>query len=91
LDPECITYAIEALQPEDFYSPQNSIIFEVMKEAFMENIAIDSLIVHSKLSDSKKLESIGGNLYITDLMTSVFTSANVVNYIKIVKEKSLLR
>jgi replicative DNA helicase len=64
IDPESVTYAIESLDRDDFYNPANSIIFEAMKSLFMDNIAVDSLVVQNYLMSNKKLEAIGGNVYL---------------------------
>lgn len=43
------------------------------------------------IDDQKKLESIGGNIFLAGLMDSVFTSANIFQYAQIIKNKSILR
>ncbi len=62
-----------------------------MKRLFMEDAPIDLLTVSDELKNQKKLEAVGGNMYLSDIMTSVFTSAHVSRYISIVKDKSSLR
>jgi replicative DNA helicase len=64
IDPESVTYAIESLEPADFYNPANSIIFESMKELFMEDTALDSLTISDHLRNTKKFEAVGGNMYL---------------------------
>lgn len=91
IDAEAVTYAIEALEPADFYNPANSIIFESMKALFMEDVALDSLTIADHLKNAKKFEAVGGNIYLWDVMTAVYTSANIAHYVKIVKDKALLR
>lgn len=91
IDAESVTYAIEALEPSDFYNPANSIIFESMKALFMEDIALDAVTISGHLQSAKKFEAVGGNVYLWDVMTAVYTSANIAHYVKIVKDKALLR
>lgn len=64
IDPESVTYAIETLEPSDFYNPANSIIFESMKTLFMEDVALDSLTIADNLRNTKKIEAVGGNAYL---------------------------
>lgn len=64
IDAEAVTYAIEALEPADFYNPANSIIFESMKALFMEDVALDSLTIADHLKNAKKFEAVGGNIYL---------------------------
>lgn len=79
------------LTPEDFYEPANSITFAAMLDLYARNKPIDSLTVREVIDDQKKLDSIGGDAFLADLMTSVFTSANIYQYAQIVKNKSVLR
>lgn len=64
IDAESVTYAIEALEPSDFYNPANSIIFESMKALFMEDIALDAVTISGHLQSAKKFEAVGGNVYL---------------------------
>lgn len=79
------------LIPEDFYDPAHGIIYDAMLELFARGRPIDSLTVREVIDDAKKLESIGGDMYLAELMTSIFTSANIYQYAQIVKNKSILR
>lgn len=79
------------LAPEDFYEPAHSIVFWAMLDLYTRNKPIDSLTVREVIDDQKKLDSIGGDAFLADLMTSVFTSANIFQYAQIVKNKSVLR
>lgn len=91
LDHESITYAAELLDGEDFYTPSNAIIFDTMKRLFMQDSPIDVITVADDLKNQKKLEAVWWNTYLMDIMTAVFTSANVNRYVSIVKDKSTLR
>lgn len=62
-----------------------------MLDLFSRNRPIDSITVREVIDDQKQLESIGGNIFLAELMTSVFTSANIFQYAQIVKNKSVLR
>ena len=79
------------LVSEDFYDPAHSIVYAAMMDLFARNRPIDSITVREVIDDQKKLESIGGNVFLAELMNSVFTSANIFQYAQIVKNKSVLR
>lgn len=79
------------LSPEDFYDPSHAIVYSAMQDLYARNRPIDSITVREVIDDNKKLESIGGNPFLAELMTSVFTSANIFQYAQIVKNKSVLR
>lgn len=55
-----VAESVEILRPSDFYFPQNKEIFSVILDLFNENAAIDFITVSNKLSQSDKLEAVGG-------------------------------
>ena len=91
IDKEGIIHVANILTPADFYDPAHAIVFDAMLDLFARNRPIDSITVREVIDDQKKLESIGGNMFLADLMSAVFTSANIFQYAQIVKNKSILR
>ncbi len=91
IDKDGIIQIANLLIPEDFYDPAHSIIYAAMMDLFVRNRPIDSITVREVIDDQKKLESIGGDAILGDLMVQVFTSANIYQYAQIVKNKSVLR
>ena len=79
------------LSSDDFYNPAHAIVYSAMQDLYARNRPIDSITVREIIDDQKKLESIGGNPFLAELMTSVFSSANIFQYAQIVKNKSVLR
>jgi len=79
------------LTGEDFYDPAHSIVDSAMLDLYARNRPIDSITVREVIDDQKKLESIGGNVFLAELMASTFSSANIWQYAQIVKNKSVLR
>ena len=59
-----VAESVEILRPSDFYFPQNKEIFSVILDLFNENAAIDFITVSNKLSQSDKLEAVGGIAYL---------------------------
>ena len=62
-----------------------------MMDLYARNRPIDIITVREVIDDQKKLESIGGNMFLAWLTETVFTSANIFQYAQIVKNKSILR
>jgi replicative DNA helicase len=91
IDKDGMIHVANLLVPEDFYDPAHGIIFSAMIDLFARNRPIDSITVREVIDDQKKLESVGGNTYLAELMTNVFTSAHIFQYAQIVKNKSVLR
>ena len=90
-DSDAMSRAMERLQPEDFYQPANQEIFRTMQEMNRKHMPVDLLTVFTELNNRGTLEGIGGNGYLTQLISAVPTTANAGAYIDIVAEKSMLR
>ena len=90
-DREAIAAACEIVHGEDFYRPDNQIIFETMVELFNRSIPVDIVTLSDKLAEKGMLEQIGGRDKITDLAAQHYSSANIKRHAEIVAEKSILR
>lgn len=76
----------------DFYRDAHKKIFKAMR--FLkdkEQKPIDLVTLLDALKNTGELESVGGVSYLTTLVESTPTAANIVYYAKIVREKALLR
>ncbi|MDP8260586.1 MAG: replicative DNA helicase [Candidatus Gygaella obscura] len=91
IDKEAIPAALELLSTEFFYDNSHRKVFEAIVDLFNENRAVDILTLSSRLTEKNELEKIGGVSYLTKLVNSVPTSANVQYYARIVKQKGILR
>ncbi len=91
LDKEAIIKVADFLQPRDFYKENHQQIYESMIELFKKGEPIDLLSVSNRLKEKEKLEEIGGNSYLTELINFVPTAAHILNYAKIVQKKRILR
>lgn len=83
--------ASENLVMEDFYFDKNAKIFKVMTDLHEKNVAIDVTTVTNELNTKEWLVQTGGVEYLSEIVTSLATAANVDEYINIVHEKALLR
>lgn len=91
LDKHAITKALEILQPDSFYRDAHRCIYEAMLELFDRGEPVDLVTVTDALRKAGRLEQAGGVIYVTDLLNSVPTAANIEHYAKIVEEKATLR
>ncbi|MFL0810411.1 MAG: replicative DNA helicase [Agarilytica sp.] len=81
----------EVLSTKDFYVAKHSKIVAAMGDLVEREQPLDVVTVSEELNKRDELESVGGLDYIADLATQVPSSANVVAYAKIVRERSTLR
>jgi replicative DNA helicase len=88
---EAIHRAIETLQKDDFYRDAHRKIYEACLRLFERNEAIDLITLSNELQKHKELEEVGGASYLTYLVDSVPTAANITHYAKIVRDKAVLR
>ena len=91
IEPDSIPVATEILRSEDFYIEGHQIIFKVIVSLYERGELSDIITLNSKLKKLGKLEEIGGIAYLTTLVNTVPTAANIEYYAKIVAEKSFLR
>ncbi|MGE5558857.1 MAG: replicative DNA helicase [Bacillota bacterium] len=91
LDREAITKVCDLLRPEDFYREAHGIIYSILLALFEKGEPVDLVTVTEELRNSGDLEKAGGIPYLTSLVNSVPTSANVEYYARIVEEKAVLR
>ena len=91
IDLESVALAFEALKADDFYRPENKVIFSAMENLFELNKPIDVVTVCDMLSQNGTLDTIGSGEFISNLAISVPTTANIKYYIDIIKDKALLR
>ncbi len=91
LDKTSIAEAMEVLKAEDFYKNAHKVIFTSILDLYQKDIAVDIITLTESLKSNDKLDAAGGITYISELSGSVVSTANIQSYIKIVKDKALLR
>lgn len=79
------------LENTDFYHPQFGVIFQAIKDLYMEGQPFDIVTVSSKLNDHGKLERVGGQTALITICDEVGSAANVEYYAQMIKSKSMLR
>lgn len=91
LDNQAMNKVVEIIQAEDFYKESHRKIFASMIELDERSEAIDLITITNQLRIGNKLESVGGASYLTELLNSTPTAANVKQHARIVHEKAILR
>ena len=91
IDKSAIAQVAEKLTEDDFYREGHKIIYKSIFEMFKNDMAVDLVTLLEYLKSTDQLEKAGGVTYITEVSSSVPTTANLSSYIKIVEEKSILR
>jgi replicative DNA helicase len=89
--PRCIPDVIEMLHPEDFYLRQNREIFETIYSMFSYSQTIDPVTVLEQMRVQGVYDENTSRSYLLQLMEITPTAANVKEYAKIIRDKSLLR
>ena len=91
IDPRCIPEVIESLKPEDFYLRVNREIYETIYSMFNFSLTIDAITVLDHMRQNGVYNENTSRSYVLQLMEITPTAANVKEYVRIVKDKALLR
>lgn len=81
----------EELDTDMFISEPNRRIFDAIKSLHQSKIPLDSATVKNEIEKKGSINLIGGIEYLSEVIDSVITAANVDYYIDIVREKALRR
>jgi hypothetical protein len=90
-DHDAIARVVELLRPEDFYRDAHRRIYEAITDLFERGEPTDVITVTDRLREQRQLDDVGGASYVTSLLDSVPTAANVEYYARIVGRYSLRR
>ena len=90
IDPDCIKDVMDKLRPEDFYLRANRDIFETIYHMFVYSRPIDGVTVAGEMEKTGVYND-NTRDYLLQWMDVTPTSANVMEYVQIVLDKSLMR
>jgi len=82
---------METLTPEDFYREAHRRIYDTLIDLSERDEPADLITLTNELRKKDQLDAVGGASYVTSLIDSVVTAANIEYYAKIIKEKAILR
>ena len=91
LDDKLISKIVEEVNEDMFYDDRNKKLFQAIKSLHEQSIAIDVTTVSNELDKTKNFSAVGGIEYLTEVIDSVATAANLDYYINIIKEKAIVR
>ncbi len=91
LDPDKIRDVANSIKTEDFYHEHHRVIYEAMRELFLNNNTIDAVTLVEELVKSGTYDDAGGKSYVALLAQSVPSIANLNDYLRIIRDKALLR
>ena len=91
LTKKALEKGLENLNEESFYLDSHKKIFASIQELYNNNKSVDLTTVVEVLNNHGWLKQVGDIEYITEVIESVPTAANIDEYIKIMEDKYILR
>jgi len=91
LTKKALQKALELLNGSEFYLDNHAKIFECIKNIEARGSVVDLTTVADELNNRNWLKTIGDIEYLTEIIESVPSAANIDEYIKIVEDKAILR
>ncbi|MDO4963084.1 MAG: replicative DNA helicase [bacterium] len=91
LTKKALQKSLELLDGSEFYLDNHAKIFECIKSLDEKGSVVDLTTVADELNNRNWLKNIGDIDYLTEIIESVPSSANIDEYIKIVEDKAILR
>lgn len=91
LDPEALGRVLELLRPEAFYISAHQEIYRAAIALQAQGRPTDLMSVTSWLHDHEKLEKVGGQARLAELVDRTISAVNIDQYAQLVTEKYLRR
>ena len=90
VDPRTVSDVMEILKMEDFYMEANRLTYEAIQKMFLDGRSIDPVTVLEEITRMGYREKVPRD-YILQLVEITPHAANVMDYARIVRSKSMLR
>jgi len=91
LDGIAVSDATAKLKAEDFSLDSHQRVYRAIVDLMGKGHGIDSTTVRAELERRREIDSIGGPAYLAYLSEGIPRNFNIESYVRIVKDKSLLR
>jgi len=91
MDAVAISDATAKLHAEDFALDSHQRIYRAILALLERGHAVDLITVDAELSTRKELDAVGGSAYLGHLVYGIPRNPNIESYVRIIKDKSLLR
>lgn len=87
IDPNCINEVAVQVRSEYFYIPQHREIYSAISSMYELSQSIDFISLLERLKKDGVYDETGGKEYLTKLVQTVPSSANVMTYVGIIREQ----
>ena len=91
IDPQCLNEIAVQIKTEYFYIPQHREIYSAMSSMYELSQTIDFVSLLEKLKSDGVYDEAGGKAYLTQLVQTVPSAANVLTYVAIIRERYYAR
>ena len=91
IDPKCLSEVAVQMSSEYFYIPQHKEIYAAMSSMYELSQSIDFVTLLEKLKNDGVYDEAGGKAYLSQLVQTVPSAANVLTHIAIIKERYYAR
>ena len=81
----------QVISSDDFYKPAHKIVYQALEYLNSKKEACDLVTVSNKLTERGEFEAIGGSQFLQEIYDSAFTTKNVMDYAKIIRDKAFVR
>lgn len=91
IKPDVMDDLVGIITNDDFYLEEHKEIFSIMQSMYLKSKSIDVVTLVDELVRDGVYDKAGGKEYINLIIEIVPTASNVMDYAKIVRDKSILR
>ena len=91
VDPKCLNEIAVQMKPAFFHFEHHQKIYEILSSMYELSQAIDFVSVLERVKKAGIYDEAGGKAYLMQLAQSVPTSANVMSYVAIIRERYYAR
>jgi replicative DNA helicase len=91
VDPACLNEVAVQVKTDYFYIPQHKEIYSALSSMYELSQTIDFVSLLEKLKKDGVYDEAGGKAYLTQLVQTVPSSANVLTYVAIIRERYYAR
>lgn len=91
IDKDAMIKIGDFLKSDDFYRDDHAVIYRAILKLYEKRKPVDVVTLTNELEKDKDLKSVGGATYLSTLVNSVATSANIVTHAQIIQQKASLR
>lgn len=88
---EALDTGLELLSPTDYYATAHRLIHGAIARLWERDEPVDAQTVAEELRAADRLDTVGGELYLAELMDTTATSTQIRHYCKCIRDRARLR